>query len=188
MIPFLAAGLLAGLLTGGMVLQRSERSMARGSRTLGLFAPLYLKEPARIEIPKLGIDAAIIPVGRAPDGSMETAHNEHDVAWYEHGAIPGTPGAAVLAGHLDTRISREAVFYDLHMIEPGDEVRIADKEGRTAVFRVREKRLYERDDPAAGVFASDGKSRLNLITCAGDWLPQEKSYSKRLVVFTEKIE
>jgi sortase (surface protein transpeptidase) len=185
---FLAAGSLAGFAAGGMVLQWGEESMARGSKTPGLFAPRLFKEPARITIPKLGVDAAIIAVGRAADGSMDTAHNEHDVAWYKHGAIPGAPGSAVMAGHLDTRISPEAVFYDLQKVEPGDEVTVTDKEGKTAVFRVKGKRFYHYKEPAPEVFEATEESRLNLVTCAGEWLREEKVYTQRLVVFTEKIE
>jgi hypothetical protein len=48
-----------------------------------------------------------------------------------------------------------------------------------------------RFDPSAdatAVFISnDGSSHLNLITCDGVWDKQAKQYSKRLVVFADRI-
>lgn len=52
---------------------------------------------------------------------------------------------------------------------------------------MREIRSYDPTVDASGIFGSnDGKAHLNLITCEGIWDATKKSYSKRIVVFTDK--
>jgi hypothetical protein len=52
---------------------------------------------------------------------------------------------------------------------------------------VRGMQTYDQNGNAGGVFSSsDGLAHLNLITCEGTWNAAEKSYSNRLVVFTDK--
>lgn len=52
---------------------------------------------------------------------------------------------------------------------------------------VRELRTYGPKDDVTNVFnSSDGQAHLNLITCEGIWDKASKSYSKRLVIFTDK--
>lgn len=56
-------------------------------------------------------------------------------------------------------------------------------------FIIFESREYNPEADAPEVFGlSDGKSRLNLITCEGTWDEESQNYSKRLVVFAEKVE
>ncbi len=64
---------------------------------------------------------------------------------------------------------------------------VQDEKGITTVFVVRELRQYGQNENDGSVFiSSDGKAHLNLITCEGVWSAAKKSYSDRLVVFTDK--
>jgi hypothetical protein len=57
----------------------------------------------------------------------------------------------------------------------------------TTTFVVRESRSFNPNADASDVFNSnDEKSHLNLITCEGSWNKDSKSYSQRLVIFTDK--
>ncbi len=112
--------------------------------------------------------------------------NFTDVGWYNKGPKPGEPGSAVIDGHLDGKEVKEAVFYNLQNLKPGDDVQIVDSKGTTHHFKVIETKLYKYDAPTADVFDPDvSKVRLNLITCAGDWV--EGQYNQRVVVFTELV-
>jgi hypothetical protein len=52
---------------------------------------------------------------------------------------------------------------------------------------VREIKKYDLSADTKDVFVSnDGKSHLNLITCAGIWNPILGTHSKRLVIFADK--
>jgi LPXTG-site transpeptidase (sortase) family protein len=107
-------------------------------------------------------------------------------AWFDLGPRPGEDGSAVIAGHEGWKDGMRAVFDDLYQLHIGDEVYVKDEEGATTTFVVHGIRTYDQNRDASDVFSSnDGKAHLNLITCEGTWNATEKSYSNRLVVFTD---
>ena len=54
--------------------------------------------PARLQIPKLGIDAEVQHVGVTKTGNMAAPNNFTDVSWHKFGTIPGHTGSADMAG------------------------------------------------------------------------------------------
>jgi LPXTG-site transpeptidase (sortase) family protein len=142
--------------------------------------------PVHLIIPVINVDANIQPLGVDANGEMEMVENTIDVGWFEPGSKPGEKGSAVMAGHLDGRNSETGVFSNLDKLKPGDKLYVEDNKGLLRAFVVRESRVY---DPgyAEEVFSSNDKAHLNLITCDGSWDGSKKSYTKRLVVFTDLI-
>lgn len=141
----------------------------------------------RLKIPKIGVDAAIEQVALANDGTMDVPTSPLSVAWFELGSRPGEAGSAVIAGHYGWKEGMPAVFDNLSTLQKGDKVYVEDEKGAVTTFVVREIRTYNAAADTTAVFTStDGKSHLNLITCKGAWSEAEKSYSDRLVVFTDK--
>ncbi|AHB41056.1 Sortase Surface protein transpeptidase [candidate division SR1 bacterium RAAC1_SR1_1] len=141
----------------------------------------------RLEIPSIYVDAAVISVGLTKDGIMDSPNNGDDVGLFTLGKRPGENGTAVIAGHYgiwkDGTIS---VFHDINTLKKGDKLHIGDGKGGSVSFVVRESKIYDPNEGVSEVFLSnDGKSHLNLITCILD--KKTKQYSKRLVVFTDKI-
>lgn len=148
------------------------------------FKPKTYGVPARLKIPKLGIDAPVISVGVTRSGVMESPKGHADTGWYKHGAVPGDKGSAVIAGHSGYR-SGPAVFDDLEKLKPGDTIYVVDEAGTTVPFQVRESRLYKPTDSPAEVFIADEGRHLNLITCTGGWDARTGTHTKRLVVFSD---
>lgn len=144
--------------------------------------------PVRLKIPVANVDSAIEQVGLTSDGAMDTPRNQENAAWYTLGQRPGENGSAVIAGHYGVWDNgRGSVFDNLHKLRKGDTLYIKDDKGTTITFVVRESRNYNPEADATDVFVSnDGKSHLNLVTCEGVWNNVIKSYSERLVVFTDK--
>ncbi len=147
-------------------------------------------QPARIIIPAIGVNAVIQSVGlsKKGDGAMGIPTNFTDVAWYKYGPLPGMPGSAVIAGHLDGKKTPRAVFFDLEKLKYGDIVEVLDQNGTRFLFQVVGSKTYDQDTPTNEIFSGDTlKTRLNLITCAGSWMKSKKLYDKRIVVFTELV-
>lgn len=144
--------------------------------------------PARIRIPKISVDTTITHMGLTSDGAMDIPKTPDDVAWYELGPRPGDIGSAVIAGHYGRwKNGQGSVFDDLNQLSVGDSLSIEDEKGTIITFVVREIRSYDPNADASDVFFSqDGRSHLNLITCEGVWNKTSKSYSKRLVIFTDQ--
>src|SRR3954469_3714110 len=99
--------------------------------------PLRSSTPVRLEIPKIGVRTALMPLGLNADHSLEVPplSRAQEAGWYRFGPTPGARGAAVIAGHVDTTRG-PAVFSRLGKLRPGDVVRVEREDGRTATFRV----------------------------------------------------
>ena len=94
----------------------------------------------------------------------------------------------MIDGHLDGRNVRKAVFYNLGNLKPGDLVEVLDASGTPWRFQVTRLAAYAYNASTSDIFSGDTSiARLNLITCAGDWIKNKKLYNERMVVFTELI-
>lgn len=143
--------------------------------------------PIRLKIPKINVYAAIEYVSLTPKGLVGVPKGPVNAGWFNLGPRPGEKGNSVIVGHFGWKNGIPAVFDNLHKLQKGDKLYVLDKKGTTTTFVVRELRIYGENEDASSVFnSSDGKSHLNLITCEGLWNKTKKSYSNRLVVFTDK--
>jgi len=151
--------------------------------------------PARLLIPAIGVNAAVEEVGIVPNGKwagdMETPRATptggqwKNVGWYNAGPRPGERGSAVIDGHLDDQNGSPAVFWNLHKLHIGDEVLVVMSNGKKLTFRVSRIESYPpKAAPLQDIFGNNGGIYLNLITCAGDWIPSQQQTTLRLVVYT----
>ena len=146
-----------------------------------------LELPIRLTIPKIGVDAFIEAVGLTPGGAMDVSADPANTAWLNRGPHPGENGTAVIAGHFGWKNDIPAVFDNLYTLQKGDKLYVKNAKGMTTTFVVRDSRVYDASEEASSVFGSrDSGAHLNLITCDGVWNETKKSYSDRLVVFTDK--
>lgn len=144
--------------------------------------------PVRLKIPTINVDAALDNVGVTPEGDLDVPKNAVNAAWYDHGPRPGEEGASIISGHFGYENNTPAVFDNLHTLQKGDSIYIVDERGMTLTFVVRELSTYKQNEEHSDVFrSSDGKAHLNLITCQGAWNRELKSYSDRLVVFSDEV-
>jgi len=140
--------------------------------------------PVRMRIPALGIDTAVQWVGVDAEGRMDVPSNYTEVAWYERGPSPGTPGNSVIAGHLDSTTG-PAVFYRLEDLQPGDEIITSTQDGQEYRFVVTTSEVYDAvDAPLDRIFGNAIRPQLNLITCDGAFDQSQRQYDKRLVVYS----
>ncbi|RJQ23141.1 class F sortase [Candidatus Parcubacteria bacterium] len=143
--------------------------------------------PVRLIISKIKVDAVVIYVGMTSQGAMDAPKGPNEVAWFNLGPRPGEIGSAVISGHYGWKNNIPAVFDNLNKLQKGDKLSIKDEKDTLTTFVVREIRILGENDDASPVFgSSDNGAHLNLITCGGVWDKTKKSYSKRLILFTDK--
>lgn len=142
--------------------------------------------PVRIQIPRIGMNAAVEQVGLEADGTMSVPKSWWTVGWYNLGYKIGDAGSAVISGHYDTNTGAPAVFFRVGNLSTGDIITVTNSDGSIFKFRVYQKKSYPWDQmPLQTIFDSRGKSQLNLITCSGTWDKTTKNYSHRTVVYAE---
>jgi hypothetical protein len=147
--------------------------------------------PLELEIPSLDVNAPVLDVGLTADNIMDSPKGPIGDAvwgsafWYRGGNIPGEPGTATIAGHVNDPLGRPEIFAHLEDLKPGDLIIIHLKNTTMDIpFVVDRSTVYsvkESSDPAvlaqiygAGPVAGtgpqpspDGLAHLTLITCAG---------------------
>ena len=136
-----------------------------------------------IGIPGIGVTAPLVTLGDPVGDTLPvpTLAQAQDVGWYQFTAMPGTPGNAVVVGHVDTYTSA-AVFYDLYQLVRGDLIYV-DMNGTRVRFRVTSVSEVPKDQfPVSQVFGTTGKHLLWLITCGGDFDYATRHYLDNLIV------
>lgn len=143
--------------------------------------------PVKISIDSIEVIAPIESVGIL-DGAMAVPTFGHNVGWYSLGTNPGEVGSAVLAGHVNWKNGETAVFTRLEEVKIGDVITVTNNYGAVTNFKVTDAQKFPLETDTTEIFSSsDGKVRLNLITCVGEWNESLGTHNERLVVFAEKI-
>lgn len=138
--------------------------------------------PIAVEAPRVGLSAPLVPVGKEADGAMEVP-DFGTAGWYEPGARPGQPGAAVLAGHVDSYEGPD-VFFRLRDLVPGDEVIVHRADGSVARFVVDQvEQVSKQHLPVDRIWGSTTKPELRLITCGGEFDESARSYRANVIVY-----
>lgn len=129
--------------------------------------PLEPAVPVRLVVPKLGVDAPVVPIG-APGGVLLPPADPQTLGWWRDGARPGArAGGALITGH--TVHSGGGAFDQLETLVPGDSVLVGTRRG-TVEHVVTSVRIFGKASLArhAGeVFSQEVPGRLVLITCEG---------------------
>lgn len=146
-----------------------------------------IEQPTRIEIPAIAVDAELVGVGLNPDRSMEVP--DFGLAgWYTKGPRPGASGPAVIAAHVDSYQGPD-VFFRLHELEPGDEIRVHGADGRTRTWRMYHSQLVDKDRlPADRIWSETDQPALRLITCGGEFDYTERSYESNVIVYATPVD
>lgn len=144
--------------------------------------------PIKIIIPKLKINKDIEYVGINKDGQLDSSKDPSGIAWFKDGTLPGEIGSAVIDGHSGWKHDIQAIFDNLSSLKKGDKIFILNDKDETIEFIVRKIKVLDREDNTFPIFNSDdGISHLNLITCGGIWDNLKKEYTKRIVIFSDKV-
>ncbi len=129
------------------------------------------------------MDSALTELQIQDDGHLAAPADPDHAGWWSRGPSPGSPGAAVIVGHVDSRTG-PAVFYGLSVLRPGDAIAVDAADGSTSEFTVQALRSYAKDDfPDSLVYAPTPTPTLRLITCGGSYDHRRHEYLDNLVVY-----
>jgi LPXTG-site transpeptidase (sortase) family protein len=127
----------------------------------------------------------VIDLSLNADETLEVPEDYDDTGWWKDGPEPGERGAAVIAGHVDSRTG-PAVFYRLHELRAGDEIRVHRTDGTRARFVVRRLERHPKDDfPTHRVYDRTREPTLRLVTCSGDFDVATGHYLDNTIVFAD---
>ena len=147
-------------------------------------ARMQAPNPAVIRIPRLEVEASIIPLGLQEDGSIEVPEDPDQAGWWLGGPEPGETGPAVILGHVDSQEEGPAVFFYLQYLDPGDEIHIDRVDGSTITYVVEATERHDKDEfPTDAVYGPTEAPTLRLVTCGGDFDFGVRTYEDNVIVF-----
>ncbi|MBM7504406.1 class F sortase [Agromyces aurantiacus] len=140
--------------------------------------------PVRVEVPALGIDVEVRPVGLDDQGRMGLFDDPAIAAWYQWGSAPASDaGSTVIAAHVDSLTYDLLPFARLKDAAPGTEVVVTDAAGTRHAYAVESLAVTEKADVDwDAAFDRSGSPRLTLVTCGGEFDYEQRRYLSNLVV------
>ena len=135
-----------------------------------------------ISIPSIGFQAPIVEVGLTAGNAIDVPSGMQ-VGHWNGSARPGSLGAAFLDGHVD------GIFARLSRLVVGQTLSV-NYDNQTFAYRVvyTEVVLLDGIDMNKALSVYGGASEgLNMMTCAGNYMPSAGTYDKRLVVYAIRI-
>jgi sortase (surface protein transpeptidase) len=139
--------------------------------------------PLHLSIPAIGVDTTLVRLGLNPDDTLQVPADFAVAGWFALGPSPGEQGAAVIAGHVDSKRG-PAVFFRLGELDPGALVRVVLGDRTELLFRVYAVREYPKTAfPTSLVYAATPGPELRLVTCGGPFDAHTGHYLDNVVVF-----
>ncbi len=143
--------------------------------------------PVRLSVPAIGVNTPLLRLGLNSDGTVQVPpldDPDSKAGWYDRSPAPGTPGPAIILGHVDSAKYGPGVFYRLGDLRPGEHIDVTRADGTVAVFRIDAVRSYSKSDfPTLQVYGNIDHAGLRLITCGGEFDYDARSYENNIVVY-----
>lgn len=148
--------------------------------------PRDIPPPTRLTISRIGVDSPLETLDLDDRGEITPPRDYARAGWYGRGVIPGQPGPAVIAGHVDSTTG-PAVFFRLIELKAGDQIQVYAGD-RVSTFRVTRVRSFAKTDfPTELVYGPTPLAELRLITCGGVFDRARMSYKDNVVVFATLV-
>lgn len=139
----------------------------------------------RVRIPRLHIDASVVPVATDRHGALAVPHDPRVTGWWKASARPGAPsGSVVIDGHVDSATLGLGAFFTLGEVRPGDRIVVTNSAGKSSSYRVVARRRYAKTTlPSAQIFSQAVSPRLILVTCGGKFNHETHNYLDNVVIY-----
>ena len=146
--------------------------------------------PRYISIPALGVGKTrVMSVSLTKLNTLAMPRNINDAAWYKSSATPGQGyGQVVIDGH-NRGVNRDGVFVTLSTLDEGDEIIVERGDGKKITYMVaKTERMSLAEANSSGMQAlvkpyDPSKEGLGLITNVGKWIPRDKVFDQRILVW-----
>jgi hypothetical protein len=145
----------------------------------------------RVQIPSIGVEAAVEPHVVGLDGQMPEPTGADVVAWYDFsafagiGGLPLAGGNAVFAGDFDRVRVGPGVFFRLGEVQPGEIITLALRDGRSLYYRVEFNKVASREIDFANITFATADESATFITAAGAIAPG--GYPDRRIVWARRV-
>lgn len=145
--------------------------------------------PRYISIPSLAVDKArVLEVDVNSRNILTMPENIHDAGWYVKSALPGAGMGAVVIDGRGMGSTKSGIFARLGGLQIDDKITIERGDGASYTYRVVENKTEDiKQALDTGMQRlmkpyDTTKEGLSIIAEAGNWIPRDKVYDKRVLV------
>lgn len=182
--PAIVSMSFAVVVSGLLPLDAAQRT-PDVERVVATPTPIEVFKPVKLVIPKIDVEANVVPVWTLQDGTMDAPKSADDVGWWA-GRKAGK-GNLLLDGHHDWN-GRVGSFYRLPELDEGDEIRVhGDEEDEVLVYRVVWLKNFDRNIDATDLLGNKNGQVATLITCGGEWDSIAGTRRERVVARAELV-
>jgi sortase family protein len=144
--------------------------------------------PVELTVPAIAVHTGpLLELGIDAGGSLEVPPDAATAGWFTLAPTPGSPGPAVIAGHVDYA-GVPGVFQRLGELKEGDEVTVDRADGSTAVFEAYLVERYSKAQfPTERVYGDTSGPELRLITCGGAFDSRSGHYQDNVVAYARLV-
>lgn len=148
-------------------------------------------QPRNITIDAIDVNANIIPLGLLPDTTLDAPKTAWDVGWYNGSSAPkDDSGALLMDGHVNNTLGTPGIFYDLHKLQSGDEIKIETgnkKDYKYIIKKVEQVPTEQVDMRSMMESIVPDKQGLNIITCGGNYDHKKATFDDRVLVYAVRV-
>ena len=139
--------------------------------------------PKFVRLPTIGATSELIELGLEVDGSLQVPEDFSVAGWYVGGVVPGEPGPAIIAGHLDSYVG-PGIFSKLGLMKVGDPINVTREDGSVVQFTTTRIDQYPKKlFPSELVYGETKDAEIRLITCGGKFNRINGAYTDNIVVY-----
>ncbi|MCL2094899.1 class F sortase [Candidatus Saccharibacteria bacterium] len=135
--------------------------------------------PVRITTPSIQLDTPVITLGLVGDTlQIDTPADQNLAGWFHRSTPPGTPGTTFINGHTP------GVFSRLHELSLSQLIQVHTADGNVHTYVIHENYTLPNHqiDLAALLAPGPDRSRLVLMTCAGEFRDHLGTYDHRTII------
>jgi len=180
----------AGKTSGSQSFRSSADSASAGKAKRSSSRPVIPRQPAAqtqsvptsIQLGGSRTPIRVVPIGISATGTLEPPSDISTAGWWVSGPRPGTPGRAIITGHIDSTAGLGA-FAALDRLHTRDTLALTEAAGRILHFRVTARQQIEKAqlDPRL-LQSTTNASDLLLVTCTGTFDYSTHSYESNLLI------
>lgn len=143
--------------------------------------------PGTVRLPHGGT-ATLVRREVTPDGTLPIPDGLAEATWWGAG-LGADRGVTLLSGHVNWG-GRTGPFAELWQDRPGQEITVTDQAGQRWVYRITDVVTLHKDElprHAERLFSQEGRHRLVLVTCGGDYVGGTDGYRDNRIVTAQLV-
>jgi hypothetical protein len=151
-------------------------------------------EPKYIEIPSLQLmKSRVTRVSLNAQNILNMPAKLDDGGWYPKSDVPGLDGAVLIDGSA-VGASRAGIFSKISLLRKGDQIMVTSGGDKLFAYEVQDvQTLSLTDINKSGMREAltpidSTKQGLNLLASAGNWIPRDKVFDRRVLVRASLVE